>query len=361
MEALKTYVIEKTLRERMLETLSALKMTKQEAAMRMNYSRPALSKYLSGKYTSNPTEIEKKIEEFLKEAGDYLYRLTNGSGSAAPDLNAALAESNDKHVPSVREMIARDRQEQEAQERKPLVALKPIRAKLQYFESRDYVQVIGVCQACQENKGLGIVVGKSGYGKTHALRKYAELQRVIYIEGNETMNCKDIIRRIENKIGAPRSYGSIDERMERIVEFFNINQGYLLIMDEADKLINKYTQKKIELLRNIADGSQLGIVIAGEPVLETLLKGYDVRFANRMDFYYKMRGLLKKEVEDYLEGYEIEEKALYEFVARANNNQSGCFRLLDRTLGNVIRILKERGQDKVTMKIMSEASSMMML
>jgi len=175
------------------------------------------------------------------------------------------------------------------------------------------------------------------------------------------MNCKDIVRRIENKTGIPRSYGSIDERMERIVDFFNINQGYLLIMDEADKLINKYTQKKIELLRNISDSADLGIVIAGEPALETLLKSYDARFANRMDFYYKLKGLSRQEVTDYLEGYEVEESALAEFMSRANNSQSGCFRLLDRTLSNVLRILKERGETRVTMKIVSEASNMMML
>jgi len=335
MEALKTYATEKTLREKVNETLRELKMNNQEVALKINYSRSAVSRYLNGKYDSDSTGIEKAFEDFLEEAGIHLEKqILSVKGKNTTIVSTAPNNS---------------------------IIVKPIKEKVQYFESRDYIQVIGVCQACQENQGLGIVIGKSGYGKTHALRKYAALQRVVYIEGNETMNCKDIIRRIENKIGAPRNYGSIDERMERIIEFFNINQGYLLIMDEADKLINKYTQKKIELLRNISDSSHLGIVIAGEPVLESLLKGYDVRFANRMDFYYKMRGLLKKEVEAYLEEYEIEDNALTEFVARANNNQSGCFRLLDRTLNNVIRILKERGQTKVTMKIMSEASHMMML
>ena len=158
-----------------------------------------------------------------------------------------------------------------------------------------------------------------------------------------------------------RSYGSIDERTERIIEFFNINQGYLIIMDEADKLINKYTQKKIELLRNISDGAKVGLVLAGEPVLESLLKQYDARFANRMDFYYKLRGLSEEEVRDYLEGYDVEEGAMTEFLSRARNTQTGCFRLLDRTLNNVIRILKDSGQSTITTKVISQASSMMML
>ena len=175
------------------------------------------------------------------------------------------------------------------------------------------------------------------------------------------MNCKDIIRRIENKIGMQRSYGSIDERTERIIEFFNINEGYLLIMDEADKLINKYTQKKIEMLRSISDSAKVGLVLAGEPMLESLLKTYDARFANRMDFYYKLKGLSTQEVKDYLEGYDIDDSAMDEFLIRAQNSQTGCFRLLDRTLNNVLRILKESGQTKIPSKVISQASNMMML
>ena len=50
-----------------------------------------------------------------------------------------------------------------------------------------------------------------------------------------------------------------------------------------------------------------------------------------------------------------------ELISRATNNNRGCFRLLDRTLNNVLRVLRERGETKVTLKIVSEASSMMML
>lgn len=50
-----------------------------------------------------------------------------------------------------------------------------------------------------------------------------------------------------------------------------------------------------------------------------------------------------------------------ELISRATNNNNGCFRLLDRTLNNVLRVLRERGETKVTLKIVSEASSMMML
>ena len=326
MEALesKTYTTEKTLAERMNERLAELHMTKAEAAMRMNYSRSAVSQYLNGKYASDPTEIEKKITEFLIASGD-----TEGIPEA-PDT------TEDTGV--------------------------KLKSKVEFFESRDFINTIGVCQACQENIGLGIIVGKSGQGKTHALKKYAKLQRVAYIECDDTMACRDLVEAIEMELGMPRSTGgTIWSRVNRIREFFNVNQGYLLIIDEADKLINKYTQKKMEILRAIFDQSDVGLVIAGEPKLEAQIKTYLVRMANRVDFYASLRGLTPSEVEGYLEGFEIEPDALLELKARACNMQTGCFRLLDRTLSNVKRILADRGEEVVTLKIIEQASSMMML
>ena len=321
MEALNTYKAGKTLAEQMNRRLAELKMSKAEASLKMNYSRAALSQYLNGKYASDPTELEKKVREFLEASGGM-------EGGQTPEGGKADI----------------------------------LKKKAEFFESRDFVQAIGVCQACQEYMGLGIIVGKSGQGKTHALKKYAELPRVAYIECDDTMACRDLVEAIENGIGLPRGYGgTIWKRVNRIREFFNTNEGFLLIIDEADKLINKYTQKKMEILRGIFDQSDVGIVIAGEPRLETELKGNLARFANRMDFYYKLKGLSKNEVADYLEGYEVEEAAMGEMISRATNTQSGCFRLLDRTLNNVLRILKQKGETRITMKIVGEASGMMML
>jgi len=324
MEALKTYTKETTLRERVLDILGEMKMTKAELALKIKYSRSAVSQYLSGKYSSDPAEIEARLAEFVRayegQAG-IKGTFTAGAGAAS--------------------------------------ALRP---KIKYFESRDYVQTIGVCRSCQEDMALGIVVAKSGYGKTHALKKYAKMPRVAYIECDDTMACRDLVEAIENKIGMPKGAGgTIWSRVNRIRDFFNTNEGYLLIIDEADKLMNKYTQKKMEIIRGIYDQSDVGVVIAGEPRLEADIKGSLGRFANRMDFHYKMKGLTEQEVRDYLEGYEIDEAAMAEMVSRATNAQNGCFRLLDRTLNNVLRILKQKGGSRITMKVVGEASSMMML
>ena len=205
------------------------------------------------------------------------------------------------------------------------------------------------------------MVGRSGYGKTHTLKQYAKLSKVAYIECDDTMSSRDLVEAIERSLGLPSGYGTIWKRVNGIREFCNTNKGYLIIIDEADKLVSKYTQKKMEILRAIYDQSDVGIVIAGEPKLEAQIKSYLVRMANRVDFYASLRGLSQNEVEEYLSGYEVEPEAMAEIKARACNLQTGCFRLLDRTLSNVLRILEESGSYRITLKTIEQASSMMML
>lgn len=321
METVQLYTEERELKDIVQDILSEMGITKAELAERLSemgevrYTRSTISKYLSGKYDSNPEGIESVLWEFVRSV-----------------------EGDEKN------------------------SVTGLRSKTEYFESADFVNTLGICRSCQEDMALGIVVAKSGYGKTHSLKKYAKMPRVAYIECDDTMACRDLVEAIEKEIGMPQGAGgTIWSRVNRIRDFFNTNEGYLLIIDEADKLINKYTQKKMEIIRGIYDQSDVGIVIAGEPRLEAEIKSNLVRFANRMDFYYKLKGLTEQEVREYLYGYEIDEQAMNEFMLRARNNQTGCFRLLDRTLTNVLRLMKETGEKRITLKVMREASGMMML
>ncbi|WP_312047736.1 AAA family ATPase [Anaerotignum sp.] len=311
------YINNKTLPERLNEYLATTKTSIASLAKEVSYSRTAVSRYLSGKYDSNANGLEAKLAEYLAQNTGEAIELTTSTQRATQ--------------------------------------------RPQFFESRDATAVLGVCQSCQEYIGLGIVVGRSGYGKTHTLKQYAKLPRVAYIECDDTMSSRDLVEAIERSIGLPSGYGTIWRRVNGIREFFNVNKGYLLIIDEADKLVSKFTAKKMEILRAVFDQSDVGLVIAGEPKLEAMIKTYLARMANRVDFYAMLHGLSQKEVEEYLEGYDVQPNAMEEIKARACNVQTGCFRLLDRTLSNVFRILEESGSETITPKIIEQASSMMML
>lgn len=286
----------------------------------VGYSRPAISRYLAGKYDSDPTELEQRLATFLEQATGKPVEL---EGGAEPVKRTGTTPA--------------------------------------FFESKDTRAVLGVCQSCQEYIGLGIVVARSGYGKTYSLRQYAKLPKVAYIECDDTMSSRDLVEAIERSLGLPTGYGTIWKRVNGIRDFFNTNKGYLLVVDEADKLVSRNTQKKMEILRAIFDQSDVGLVIAGEPKLEMQIKTYLGRMANRVDFYASLRGLTPGEVEGYLADFQMNADALAELQHRACNMQTGCFRLLSRTLANVKRILAEKGETVVTVKIIEQASAMMML
>ena len=203
----------------------------------IGYSRTSVSRYLSGKYDACASTMEEKLSEFLAAH--------TGETVEAP---AVVVRSG----------------------KRP-----------NFYESKDARSILGVCQSCQEYTGLGIVVAKSGFGKTYALRQYAKQGRVAYIECDDTMSSRDLVEAIERRVGIPSGYGTIWKRVNGIREFFNANRGYLLIIDEADKLVSKYTQKKMEVLRGIFDQSDVGLVIAGEPKLEAAIKTYLTRMAWR--------------------------------------------------------------------------------
>lgn len=313
---LTTRTSEKNLAQKIVDYLDATKTSIATVAAETGYSRTTISRYLSGKYDGDISAVESLLAEWLA-----------GRTGKVVELPAPGTKTG----------------------RKP-----------SFFESRDAKAVLGVCQSCQEYIGLGVVVGKSGYGKTHTLKQYAKLPRVAYIECDDTMSSRDLVAAIEKALGLPNGYGTIWRRVNGIRDFFNTNKGYLLIIDEADKLVSKYTQKKMEILRSIFDQSDVGLVIAGEPKLEAAIKTYLLRVANRVDFYTLLRGLTPSEVEGYLTEFEVTDDALTELKARACNPQTGCFRLLDRTLSNVRRILEETKAEKITLKTIEQASSMMM-
>lgn len=304
-----------------------LKKTKKDIADMSGINRSTVSQYLNRKLENQQSDQISKLEEWLE---------------------GWLREVGEPQTPGT---AGEDGQEA------PVVPFH----KRENFETADFNSVTGLCTLCQETGDIGIVVGKSGYGKTYTLKNYAQLPRVVHIECNETMNCKDIVRRMEQAVGLPKISGSIDERMGRLCNFFNTNKGYLLIVDEADKLLSKYTIKKIELIRTLSDSAKVGIVLAGEPALEAAIKAYDERFANRIGLLYKLKGLSRKDVDRYFEGYGIDQETMEELYKRACGHNTGCFRLFDRTLNNIQRILKISGRNVITYDVLKEASGMMVL
>lgn len=314
----------KTLADQVVQYLDRTHTSIQELADRIDYSRSTLSRYLSGKYDTAASELEGRLAEFLAAHGQ----------APAPEAQEAPQQ--------VRLAI-------------------PARRGGGLYQSLDAQRIVGLCSTCQEDGLLGLITGKPGYGKTYALQSYAKMPKVLYLECDETMGQKDFVGALERRLGIPRHGSSVCARTDAMVDFFRAAPGYLLIVDEADKLISKSTIKKMEILRKLYDRAGLGIVIAGEPILEVLIRNFDGRFANRLDMRVELQGLTSADVDGYVDGYDMTPEALAELKVRAYAKSTSCFRLLNRTLNNVDRLLAQRGETTVTLPMIREASAMMLL
>lgn len=224
-----------------------------------------------------------------------------------------------------------------------------------FIRTKDATCILGICNSCQRLEQLGLVYGRSGFGKTTTLKRYADsTDKVVYIVCNSLMNTNDIIKRIAVTLGLKGLVGSKDERIAKIKEFFKYNKGYLLIFDEADKLLNKDTISKLDVIKTIydeVDGDGVGVVLAGEQHLKTKLGLYFEMVRNRGDLEWELKGLSREEVEAYLKDIKITPKALEELVLRATNENNGCFRTLNRTFKSVERLFEDKEKDIETEEI----------
>lgn len=129
-----TYTQGKPLAQQINDYLGATKTSIATLANEIpGYSRPTISRYLSREVRGDITAIEQLLAEWLARR--------TGEAVDVPERPGRPAEA--RH----------------------------------FLETRDAVNVLGVCQSCQEYIGLGIVVARSGYGKTYSLRQYAKLPR----------------------------------------------------------------------------------------------------------------------------------------------------------------------------------------
>ncbi len=293
----------------------------QAVADDIGLSRPTVTLYLNGKYDSDPRNVEEKLADYLeRETG-----MRIDAGVSRPQV------------------------------RKPSGAL----------TCRDALAVLSLCDQCSQLRQLGVIVGRSGVGKTHSLRRYAASnKRVAYVECSDAMGLRDLAEAIADALGLPLISGNIYGMVKAIRNFLNTNKEWLLIIDEADKLASKDTFKKMEMLRNIKDQADVGMVIAGEERLGDLLAQPELeRMVNRVDCYARLSGLSADEARKYILSYgaEADEEALNELVSRATGSRFGCFRLLDRTMNAVLRVLNGQSETRITAEVIREASEMMLI
>jgi hypothetical protein len=132
----------------------------------------------------------------------------------------------------------------------------------------------------------------------------------------------------------------------------------LIVIDEADRL----RMASLEQVRSIFDAGEIGLVLIGMPGLEKRLAHYP-QFYSRIGFVHEFRPLNAQEIGRLLEqqywtdlGVELPQTFLDpETVAGIIRITGGNFRLLNRLLSQIERILEINGLEKVTRVVVEAA------
>ncbi len=129
---------------------------------------------------------------------------------------------------------------------------------------------------------LGVMYGHSGLGKSYASIYAQNKTRAIRVEVGESWNRKTFVRAILLECGVANPKGATADLVGEAIGLLGDEPNRPLIVDEADKLVDKGL---IEIVREISEASQVPVLLIGEELLPQKLARVE-RVHNRvLDWY----------------------------------------------------------------------------
>lgn len=129
--------------------------------------------------------------------------------------------------------------------------------------------------------GLGLFYGRSGYGKSKASQYVQNKTGAIYLEVFDFWTKKTFCEFLLAELGVEKPKGTIASMMVQAMRLLQDDPNRLLIIDEADKLVDK---GMIELVRDLYKGARIPVLLVGEELLPEKLARYE-RCENRVSAY----------------------------------------------------------------------------
>lgn len=125
--------------------------------------------------------------------------------------------------------------------------------------------------------GLAVMYGPAGYGKSTALLAIANETRAYYAQMRSAWGRKTLLEKVLIEMGV-RPAGTVPQMLDAVCAQLAASNRPLMI-DEFDFALR--TDSMVELVRDIYEGSQATIILAGEELLPQKLKRWE-RFHSRV-------------------------------------------------------------------------------
>lgn len=205
--------------EKIKNHLTETGISQNELAQRIRISGGALSSYLNGTYKGNISNVEARIEEYLK--------------------------------------------------RETVKATEFVEAP-QFIETATAKQIFKACDFAQIANCINVVYGASGVGKTKALQEYERTHTnvVLVTASPSRASLSEILYELALEIGltdAPKRKGSSARLIRKKLQGTNS----LVIIDEADHL----PYDALEELRIMQEETGIGLVLVGNDKVYNRLRG----------------------------------------------------------------------------------------
>lgn len=213
-----------------------------------------------------------------------------------------------------------------------------------------------VCAQCQEDAKFAVIQGNPGVGKTKALQLYTqEHDEVVYLRVDVTTNLKVLLEELVGREGGGLTNAQLMREAKARMK------GKLLIVDEADLL----PVRCLEALRAIwGDGGWCGLVLAGTPKLERLLRRGPhasenlAQLYSRVDFNVLVTNPTIPDLEQYLDQAGVTDAEARRLIMLAGNRDS--FRAAAKLLSQAQRVARLNGQAAITSAAVKAAAKLIM-
>ena len=254
----------------------------------------------------------------------------------------------------------------------------------EFIVTKEYRRFAEFCDACRDNRYIGLCYGAPGVGKTVSARHYAdwdELEEllgpppyrsagvplpdsgpwrtVLYTPG-VTNTPHTVEREVNGVWGAVIGLATRTTWWQRAALSTSVRPEVptLVIVDEADRL----KTASLEQLRDFYDRGHVGLVLIGMPGLQKRLARY-AQLYSRVGFVHQVRPLSGQELQRVIEHQWVQlglDAALDEPVDPAVLNAiarvtAGNFRLVERLFAQIERILAINALPTITTEVVDVA------
>ncbi|MFZ5876502.1 MAG: ExeA family protein [Nitrospirota bacterium] len=181
-----------------------------------------------------------------------------------------------------------------------------------YYNSQQHDDaLVRLMYAASERKGLAVLVGEVGAGKTTVARRLldqldeTEFEAALLIIVHAAITSQWLLKKIATQLGveqpAEDSPGILSQLSRRLVELFEQGKKVVVLIDEAQMLHSREIMEEFRGILNMeSDGQKLiTFVLFGLPELDQTL-ALDGPLAQRVAIRYQLRAFTDAITRDYI-------------------------------------------------------------